>query len=121
MRVNRRQPRGAVSKSGLAAAIFSVVTGTAFATTYSGTVVDVRVNASSTGGTRVSLLTTAATACTGAANWYVFEYSGSNGPGSAWLAEALAAKISAQPVVIYGTGSCDPSGVEVVGTIDLTP
>src|SRR5579859_3706230 len=93
-------------KVGLVVAMVSVAGGPVLATTYSGTIVDVRVNASSSGGTRVSLQTTASTACTGAANWYVFEYSGSTGPGSAWLAQALAAKISGESVVIYGTGTC---------------
>lgn len=115
-----KQYTGAVPKLGLAVAIGAIVAAPVHATTYQGTVVTVRVNTSSSGGTRVSVLTNSSTACTGAPNWYVFEYSGTSGPGGAWLAQVLAAKTSGQPVVIYGTGTCDPNGVETVNTIDST-
>lgn len=91
----------------------------AYASTYHGIVQEIRIAASSSGGTRVSVLTSGTTDChDGDSHWYSFEYS-RTGPGSAWLAALLSAKVSGETVVIHGASACDGSGMERVIAIDL--
>lgn len=91
--------------------------GPALASSYTGTILNVQITASSSGGTRVSLQVSGTTSCTGfGGNWYSFEFSSDGGPGKAWLAAMLAAKAAGESVSIAGTGTCDQYGVETVGS-----
>lgn len=95
---------------------------TAYASTYHGVVQQIRVAATSAGGTRVSILTSATTDCRGDRTndrGYSFTYSANAGPGKAWFAALLSAKVTQQTVVIHGTGTCDASGMEGVTAVDL--
>lgn len=103
----------------LLAALIIFSTSTAYASTYHGIVQEIGINASSSGGTRVSVLTSGTTDCHGGDNhWYSYEYSKA-GPGSAWLAVLLSAKVAQETVVLHGTGTCDALGMERVAAIDL--
>lgn len=51
-------------------------------------------------------------------HWYYFEYS-RTGPGAAWLAALLSARVTQASISIQGTGKCDASGMEGVTEIDL--
>lgn len=104
-------------KKVLSALIFVSVSA-AYASTYQGLVQEIRISASSSGGTRVSVLTSGTTDCRDSDNhWYAFEYS-KTGPGSAWLAALLSAKVAGETLVIHGAGTCD-GGTERVAEIDL--
>lgn len=93
---------------------------TAHASTYQGVVRELDIAASSSGGTRVSVLTSGSTSCRAGDNpWYSFEYSSQTGPGPEWLAALLSAKVTQATIVIHGTGSCNVSGMERVAEIDL--
>jgi hypothetical protein len=103
----------------LLAALILLSVSTARASTYRGIVQEIGIAASSSGGTRVSVLTSGTTDCNGSDNhWYSFEYSKA-GPGSAWFAALLSAKVAQETVVIHGAGTCDASGMERVTAIDL--
>ena len=76
---------------------FLILTGVspAHASTYQGVVQELDIAAVSSGGTRVSVLTSGTTSCRVADNhWYLFEYSSQSGPGPEWLAALLSAKIT---------------------------
>lgn len=104
-------------KKVLCALIFIGVSA-AYASTYQGLVQEIRISASSSGGTRVSVLTSGTTDCHGSDNhWYSFEYL-KTGPGSAWLAALLSAKVAGETLVVHGTGTCN-GGMERVTEIDL--
>lgn len=100
-------------------ALISLSLATANASTYRGMVQEIGIAASSSGGTRVSVLTSGTTECNGGDNhWYSFEYSKA-GPGSAWLAALMSAKVAGETVVIHGAGTCDASDTEKVTEVDL--
>lgn len=104
-------------KKVLSALIFISVSA-AYASNYRGMVHEIRISASSAGGTRVSVLTSGTTDCRDNYNhWYSFEYL-KTGPGSAWLAALLSAKVAGETVVIHGAGTCN-DGMERVTEIDL--
>ncbi|MFZ1869543.1 MAG: hypothetical protein WAU49_13765 [Steroidobacteraceae bacterium] len=91
----------------------------AHASTYQGVVQELDIAATSSGGTRVSVLTSGSTSCqTGDNHWYSFEYSSQTGPGPEWLAALLSAKVTQATIMIHGTGACDASGMERVAEID---
>jgi len=95
---------------------------TAYASTYRGIIHEIRIATTSSGAARVSVLTSGTTDCrVGGTNsqWYSFEYSSGTGPGAAWLAALLSAKVTQASVVIHGTGICDASGMEKLSEIDL--
>jgi hypothetical protein len=100
-------------------AILAFYSGSAFATNYSGPVLDVRMQASPStpGNTRISVLTNVTTGCPQANNWFAFEFA-DTGVGKTWTAALLAALASGRSVFIGGTGTCDSSGVETVYYID---
>lgn len=104
-------------KSLLMFGLVSLICAPVFASTYTGAVQTVIVQASSSGGTRVSILTSAATACPSYNGSFAFEFAGTSGPGASWLAGLYAAKAAGAEVAIYGTGACDQYGVEVVNYI----
>lgn len=67
----------------------------AHASTYQGVVHELDIAATSSGGTRVSVLTSGSTSCRAGDNhWYSFEYRSQAGPGPAWLAALLSAKVT---------------------------
>jgi hypothetical protein len=105
----------------IATLAFLIGMSTAYASTYHGVIHEIRIAATSSGGTRVSVLSSGTTDC-GPGNainhWYSFEYS-PTGPGAAWLAALLSAKITQASIIIQGTGTCDASGMETVSSIDL--
>jgi len=104
-------------KKMLCALIFISVS-VAYASTYQGIVQEIRISASSSGGTRVAILASGTTDCHGNDNhWYSFEYLKA-GPGSAWLAALLSAKVAGETLVIHGAGTCN-GGMERVTEIDL--
>lgn len=108
-------------KTLLASLVFLSISA-AHASTYHGVVLEISIAASSGGGTRVSVLTSGVTDCHSAGttdHWYSFEYPPKGGPGAAWLAALLSAKVTQESVVIHGTGTCDASGMEDVTAIDL--
>lgn len=85
-------------------------------------VLDVRMNASTVtaGSARVSVLTSGSNSCS-TGGWYAFEYpdSGSGAAiGKVWAASILSALASGRQVAIYGTGTCDPFGIEILSFID---
>jgi hypothetical protein len=98
--------------------ILAFYSGSVFATNYSGPVLDVRMQASSTtpGSTRISVLTNVTTGCT-QANWFAYEFA-DTGVGKTWTAAFLAALASGRLVFIGGTGTCDSSGVETIYYVD---
>ena len=106
----------------LLASLVLISMSTAYASTYRGVVLQISIAASSGGGTRVTVLTSGATDCHAAGtigHWYSFEYPPKGGPGTAWLAALLSAKVTQESIVIHGTGTCDASGMEEVTAIDL--
>lgn len=101
-------------------ALFGICT--AYASTYYGVVQQIHITADSAGGTRVSVLTSAGTDCHDSHatdGRYSFTFSPKAGPGKAWYAALLSAKVTQQTVIIHGTGTCDASGMEGVAAIDL--
>jgi hypothetical protein len=85
-------------------------------------VLDVRMNASTVtaGSARVSVLTSGSNSCS-TGGWYAFEYpdSGSGAAiGKVWAASVLSALASGRQVAIYGTGTCDQFGIEILSFID---
>lgn len=108
----------------LLAALILLTISTAHASTYHGAVQEIRIAATAAGSTRVAVLTSGPTDCRGAGaigHWYSFEYPPKGGPGTAWLAALLSAKVIQESIVIHGTGACDASGTEEVAAIELPP
>jgi hypothetical protein len=89
----------------------------AYASTYYGAIQGMRIAAAPAGSTRVSVLTSGRTDCR-VGGWYYFEYS-KTGPGTAWLAALLSARVTQERVAIQGTAACDKSGMEGVAEIDV--
>jgi hypothetical protein len=98
------------------------VTGTAHATTYTGSVQQIQTGASpvTSGNIRVSILTGGTTSCNGFPGWYSFDLP-SVGLASTWVAILLAANAANKQVAILGTGLCDLYGVEAVSNIAALP
>jgi hypothetical protein len=96
-----------------------ILAGTAQAvaqTTYNGTLKQVQANVSTTAGNAVlSIQTSGTTACTGTnyPGWYTFDMP-TNGVGAIWEAMLLSAVASGGSVTIYGSGSCNSFGLEIV-------
>jgi hypothetical protein len=117
MKMYKHTLRHARRRSAIFGAVSLVAIGPALASTYTGSILQVQIEASSSGGTRVSIQVSGTTSCVNPswhASWYAFEYSGDNGPGKAWLAALLAAKTSGQPIDLHGTGTCDQYGIELL-------
>ena len=88
------------------------------ASTVTTQLLNIRSNATGSGGTRISVLTTGATSCS-TQGWYSFEFV--DGVGKVWVASLLAAQASGRSVTIHGNGTCDPSGLENISYIDALP
>ena len=106
----------------LLSSLFLCGLSSAYASTYHGVIQAIRIAATPSGSTRVSVLASSATDCkegNGADDhWYYFEYS-TTGPGAAWLATLLSARVTQASIAIQGTGKCDALGMEGVTEIDL--
>jgi hypothetical protein len=89
---------------------------TAFAATLTGQIQTIRINSGATAA-RVSILMEGSTECP-ANGWFAYE-NASAGLGLVQTQGLLAAYHSGQPIVIYGTGTCDGFGVEQISDIDL--
>jgi hypothetical protein len=92
------------------------------ASTITGTVLDVRVNASTTtpGNVRVGVLIPGTTSCS-VDEWYSFEYPDSGAgaaTGKVWTSQLLVALASGRSVTVAGTGTCDSFGLETIYYID---
>lgn len=86
-----------------------------FASSFTGVVGQVRIAQASSGITRVSVYTGNTTSCGGVPGWYSFEYAANgSGPGQAWLASVLDAKLTQANFTLVGTGTCDSYGLETV-------
>jgi hypothetical protein len=92
-------------------------------TTFTGTLLQVQSSASQTtpGNTRVAINTGTTTACTGAyAGWYAYDLPSAS-TGAMWGATLLAAIAAGKSVMIYGTGTCDAYGFEIVLAVVALP
>ena len=103
-------------KSLLTSIVACLICGPAIASSFTGTVQSIVVQGTSSGGTRVSVLTSGITVCS-TAGAFAFEFAGPTGPGTSWLAGLYAAKATGETIAIYGTGTCDQYSVEVLNYI----
>ena len=110
-------------KKTLLTTLLVMATCAADASTMTTQITDLRFSSSSisTANSRVSIKISGTTSCSSNPGWYSYEYPDS-GPGAAlgkaWTAALLAALSDGASVTIFGTGTCDNFGIEVVSFID---
>lgn len=105
-----------------AALIAISATSSVFASTYTGPVLAVQIQASliTPGTVRIGVQISGSTACANTA-WYSAEFPDSSGSGKAWIAALLAAQARGANVTIGGTGTCDGYSVESIYYINALP
>jgi hypothetical protein len=108
----------------LLAVVAILLADTAQASNFTGTLVQLQTLPSPTtpGNTRVGIQTGGTNSCTGSGypSWYSFDLPNS-GVAQIWQAILLAAISAGKTVAIYGSGTCDAYGIEIVSVISAQP